>query len=108
MPADETILGTGLPNSADAVAITVSGPTSSSAHYVAYGDGEVIDEVDKRGDYSVLADFDSYQTIVVETDAGGRGCAVFIDDTLVAASNELLEGRCVFDKQAIAQALPGE
>ncbi len=108
VPADEVILGTGLPNSADAVSIRIGGSATTRAHYVAYGDGEVIDEADTRGDYSLLVGFDDYQTIVVETDGGGSGCAVFIDKTLVATSAELLEGRCVFDTEAIANALPGE
>ena len=113
-PADDgvhapmTILGTGLPNSADTVRIVVLGTGEEQVDYTLDTDGDVSQD-SAAGDLTETLDFASTNRVVVTRDDGeDLSCVVYIDRTLVATTPDAGSPECVYDTDDIAAALPGE
>ena len=103
-----SILGTGLPNSAEAVRIVVLGTSDGPVDYTVDADGE-LSRASATGNLTERLDFATSSRVVVTRDDGENlWCTVYIDEDLVATSPEAGSPECVYDAGDIAAALPGE
>jgi hypothetical protein len=103
-----SILGTGLPNSAEAVRIVVLGTSDGQVDYTVDADGE-LSRASPTGNLTESLDFATTSRVVVtRDDAENLWCMVYIDEGLVATTPEAGSPQCVYDVVDIAAALPGE